>query len=262
MRLEDIKGHLKYRLKRLLGRNQPFMPEEIRSDDVFVVSYPKSGNTWVRFLLANALYPDAEVDFHTIHELIPEVGQEELRRDALPSHRLLKSHAPYRAVYPRVIYILRDGRDVYTSYYHYKQLDLDTETTFEDFLSGRHWPTRWAEHVRGWMRAAAVRDNILVVRFEDLKEDSVRELRRMVSFLDRGAIPESQLQDAAEAYIYQNMRRLEKERGRKYEKVERFMRKGKAGNWEEMFTKSARKIFKNEDGGALVENGYVENKSW
>ena len=124
----------------------------MRSDDVFIVSYPKSGNTWVRFLLANVFYPEAEVDFHTIHELIPEVGNEEIRRSDLSRPRLFKSHAPYQPAYPRVIYILRDGRDVYTSYFHYRQPDLDEETTFEEFLEEDQWPCRWAEHVRGWMQ--------------------------------------------------------------------------------------------------------------
>ena len=79
-----------------------WVPDSIKKDDTFVVSYPKSGNTWVRFLLANALYPDAKVDFHTIHELIPEVGNEETRRSGLPRPRLFKSHAPYQPAYPRV----------------------------------------------------------------------------------------------------------------------------------------------------------------
>ena len=244
------------------GGAQSFMPDQIRSDDVFIVSYPKSGNTWVRFLLANALYPEAEVDFHTIHELIPEVGDEDMRRSSLPPPRLLKSHAPYRSAYPRVIYIVRDGRDVYTSYYHYGQPDLDDETTFEDFLEEDRWPSRWGEHVREWINATDGNDDILVVGFEDLKDDSARELRRMLSFLDRESIPESRIQQAAEASSFENMRRLEQERSRKYGDVDRFMRKGQVESWEELFTDRARDTFKRKEERVLIECRYEENENW
>lgn len=261
--MTELIRRLRHSIKEVIwGGAQPFMPDQIRSDDVFIVSYPKSGNTWVRFLLANALYPEAEVDFHTIHELIPEVGDEDMRRSSLPPARLLKSHAPYRSAYPQVIYIVRDGRDVYTSYYHYRQPDLDDETTFEDFLEGDRWPSRWGEHVREWMNAADGNDDILIVRFEDLKDDSTHELRRMLSFLDRESIPESRIQQAAEASSFENMRRLEKERGRKYGDVDQFMRKGKAGGWQELFTENARDTFKGRDGRQLVRLGYEESSDW
>lgn len=240
----------------------PWMPKVSKNHDVFVTSYPKSGNTWVRFLLANALYPECEVDFHTIHGLIPEVGEEDQRRDSLPKPRLMKSHAPYQPDYSRVIYIVRDGRDVYSSYFHYRQPDLSEGTTFEEFLLEERWPSRWAEHVRGWTKAAAENDDILVVRFENLKEDSARELRRMLSFVGKKSISQTRIRQAVEASSFENMRRLEKERGRKYGDVDQFMRKGEAGGWQRLFTDRARAIFKAKEGEQLVQLGYEENSDW
>lgn len=248
-----VKGKLQ------VGNNYTLFP---KPDDVLINSYPKSGNTWVRFLLANALYPEAEVDFHTIHDLIPEVGDEEMRCSDLPPPRLLKSHAPYTSDYPRVIYILRDGRDAYTSYFNYRQPDLDDETTFEDFLKENRWPCRWSEHVEGWTSAAEGSEDILVVRFEDLKEDSARELRRMAAFLGVESISDSRIQRAVQASSFENMKRLEQERGRKYGDVDQFMRKGKAGSWKEVFTDVARDIFKTKEGEQLVRLGYEEESDW
>lgn len=251
-----------FNIFRSRSEESEWMPEEIYHDDTFIVSYPKSGNTWVRFLLANALYPEAEVDFHSIHELVPEVGEEDKRRSGLPLPRLLKSHAPYQPDYPRVIYILRDGRDVYTSYYHYRAPDLSNDTTFESFLRGSHWPTRWGEHVKGWLDAADSTDSIMVVRFEDLKEDSASELKRMLSFLGKESISEEQIHRAAKASSFENMRRLEREKGRRNEKVERFVRKGEAGDWQNLFTDVARNIFKNREGDILTRLNYVKGGSW
>lgn len=264
-----ITGWAKYQLKTVLGRDQRFMPEEFRRDDVFVVSYPKSGNTWVRFLLANALYPEVDVNFDTVDELIPEVVDKdhekapacEMRRSNLPPPRLLKSHAPYRSSYPRVIYILRDGRDVYASYYNFRRPDFSEETMFEEFLEAEHWPTRWSDHVDGWMKASDSRDNILVVRFEDLKEDSARELRRMISFIGKEPMSDARIQRATEASSFENMCRLEEEKGGVTKPV-RFMRKGKVGSWQELFTDEARDIFKRKEGETLLRFGYAEDHEW
>jgi hypothetical protein len=43
------------------------------SDDVFLVSYPRSGNTWTRFLLGNLIYQDEPVTFANIESRIPEI---------------------------------------------------------------------------------------------------------------------------------------------------------------------------------------------
>lgn len=93
------------------------------------------------------------------------------------------------------------------------------------------------------MDAAKQEDEIHFVRFEDLKEDSTRELRRMVSFLGRDDISESRIRKAAEKCSFRNMKRLEQERGRKYGGVDQFMRKGKSKNWKEMFGENEKKMF-------------------
>jgi hypothetical protein len=42
--------------KDLAGRNLTVFP-----DDTFIVSYPRSGNTWTRFWIANLLHPEEPV---------------------------------------------------------------------------------------------------------------------------------------------------------------------------------------------------------
>jgi tetratricopeptide (TPR) repeat protein len=92
-----------------------WMPSTLYPDDIFITSYPKSGNTWLRFLLANLLkQQDEEIDFHTVHNYVPEVGKQEEIIKTLRRPRVMKSHAPYISEYPKVIYLIRDGRDVYS----------------------------------------------------------------------------------------------------------------------------------------------------
>ena len=42
--------------KRALGLHHPGRNLDVWPDDVFILSYPKSGNTWTRFLIANLVY--------------------------------------------------------------------------------------------------------------------------------------------------------------------------------------------------------------
>ena len=97
------------------GRNFPVFP-----DDVFIVSYPRSGNTWTRFLIANLIYPEEAITFANMEWKIPDVYKN-TRRQLLrtPRPRILKSHEYFDPRYKKVIYIVRDPRDVALSYYHF-----------------------------------------------------------------------------------------------------------------------------------------------
>ena len=60
--LFGIKSVFKY----LSGRDIADRNVAVYADDTFLVSYPRSGNTWTRFLIANLLHPEVEVGFANI----------------------------------------------------------------------------------------------------------------------------------------------------------------------------------------------------
>src|SRR5438132_14035201 len=100
-------------------QKRPLPTIRIRPDDVFIVSYPRSGNTWIRFLLANLLAPHETITFRNIEDYVPDIHKSASALAGWQGHRYLKSHHPYYDSYPRFIYIYRDGRDALVSYYHY-----------------------------------------------------------------------------------------------------------------------------------------------
>src|SRR5207237_6974646 len=136
------------------GRNLLVYP-----DDVFIVSYPKSGNTWTRFLIANLLHPEIQTDFGNINELIPDPEALSKRKmDAMPRPRVIKSHQYFDPRYPNVIYIVRDPRDVAVSQYHFHRKlrkiedDLPIERFVARFLAGEtRGGQSWGHNVFTWL---------------------------------------------------------------------------------------------------------------
>ena len=104
-----------------------YRPKSIHNDDTFIVSYPKSGNTWFRFILSNLLRQSAEenIDFHSACRYVPDIEVHHPELEALQRPRFIKSHCPRLIeAYPRVIYLVRDPRDVYVSYFYYLRKKL------------------------------------------------------------------------------------------------------------------------------------------
>src|ERR1035438_3853281 len=88
-------------IKRALGLHMPGRMLDVFGDDTFLDSYPKSGNTWIRFLIANLKYPEKHPDFTNINDLVPDYEahtKRSLNRMARPrildrkSTRLNSSH--------------------------------------------------------------------------------------------------------------------------------------------------------------------------
>lgn len=214
-------------------------------DDVFLVSYPKSGNTWVRFLVGNLVYAEQPVTFANVEQRVPSVyGMPNRKLRRLPRPRYVKTHEPFHADYRRVIYVVRDPRDVLVSHYHFlvkiKRLPVaalvnDLLPTFlnEAFFE-RVGP--WADHVMGWLAMSASRKDFLFLRYEDLLSDASRELSKVAAML--GLPPDQeQLDRAVRLSTAERMRALEKKESKKWSTTKGtrssvpFVRAAKSGQW-------------------------------
>lgn len=244
----------------------------IRSDDIFVVSYLKSGNTWTRFLLSNLLNPGTSVDFESIERTSPDIYQFQYRHyEKLPSPRLIKSHECFDPRYRRIIYIVRDPRDVAVSLYHFLRKIKSIDDSFplasyasQWFLLGKGSGRTWREHVTSWLlnpktfprvfgftQVATGSENglslddlgasghgrqFLLLRYEDLLSDPYGNLSRVAKFLNLNVSSE-QIGYAVEHSSASRMRKLEqKDRDRWFmtqhsRKDINFVREAKADQW-------------------------------
>ena len=243
---------------------EPARPQ-IYSDDCFLVSYPKSGNTWMRFLLANLLKTEdpgtPEIDFHSAVDYVPEYEVHTQSLDSAPRPRMLKSHAPFDPSFPKVAYLVRDPRDVYVSYFHYMRKRLPQGTSFGGFLrlEDLH-PCHWHEHVAGWID----QPNVQLIRYEDMLADTRAQLRKFIDFWGGRTFSDEQIDRAVEASSFERMKALEKQNGRPFkdevhqQRSTTFMRKGQSGDWVNYFDRADLEYLSDRCGKLMQRLGYHE----
>ncbi len=238
-------------LRVLTGRQIAGRGVTVFPDDIFLASYPRSGNTWMRFLLGNLIYQNDPVTFSSIESRIPEIyfNRDRLLRK-LPRPRILKSHECFQPHYPRVIYLVRDPRDVAISFYHHnvKARNISDDYPMASFVPGfiagkfDHKFGSWRDNVLSWTALRGESPCFMMVRYEDMKSDTAAALRRIVAFLERCSFREidsspQALQQAIELSSPERMRMLEKQEASRWVLTKRtrldkpFVRSATSGGW-------------------------------
>jgi hypothetical protein len=263
---QALRSGTKRRMRRLVAKIFPGMRRRfyanpafaIEPGDVFLVSYPRSGNTWVRFMLAHLLKtPEMVVNFETLGQLVPDLHKDSGTLDQVASPRIIKSHLPYRPDYARVVYIVRDGRDAYLSYYHYRRDRLAPGTTLAQFIQSDLWPCSWGEHVMSWLDSGLDAAHLLVVRYEDLHRNAADQLVRIASFAGLETSKAS-IQEAVQASSFDKMQRTERRLGHPGAPYYsgNFVRLGKTGTWQEIFGREEIRALRKVDRAALLRLDY------
>jgi len=219
------------------GRNLRTFP-----DDTFIVSYPKSGNTWTRFLVASLIHNEEPMTFLKADKVIPSIDTQSRRYfKNLPRPRVIKSHFPFDPTYKRVIYIVRDPKDVAVSQYHYqiKRKVLQDGHPIDEwivrYVAGETCPYgSWGENVGSWLAARRHDPGLLLLRYEDMIRQTDAELIKIARFLGIDPTPE-RIQWAVSQSTADRMRKLEQKEAGQWEstkdtrKDKFFVRSAKAG---------------------------------
>lgn len=194
-------------------------PWKPRPDDIIVSTYPKCGTTWTQRILEMLITQDAtprplQVPWYDMR-LFP-FDPHELAESIQGRRRQLKAHLPYDAL-PiaegvKIIHVARDGRDCAMSLHNHmfnfrpearerirevnrggplEAMSVDTDEDpgafFADWLNdsggargdvgGGFW------HMEGSFWAARKSPDVLLVHYNDMKEDLDGEMRRIARFL-------------------------------------------------------------------------------
>jgi hypothetical protein len=250
----------------------------LKPQDIFQASFPRSGSTWLRFMLFQILRGE-EAGFAKIDKYIPEIDWHREVPPFLPAGgRLIKTHEQYRKEYTKAVFLVRDVRDVLVSCYvravEAGLAPLVSKGDFDSFLlsfvEGRVVQQgSWQQHTRSWLESPLAKSgNLMVVRYEDLRRNSEQVLGQVLQFL--GVTPDSRIiRKAIEDNSLQQMRAKE-DKARmvgeesallgchKNVKDEdgRFVRKGSVGGWRSKLTDAQIKIIDQYAGDVLTTLGY------
>jgi hypothetical protein len=245
---------------RVLG--QPWM--QAGPDDRFLFSYPRSGNTWLRHIVQHLAQGAAPSDHDTLDATIPTIDTLDFPRrlaEMAPGIRFFKSHLEFSDYFleGKVVYIIRDGRDVLISRYDLYKRTKNYRGSFDDFLTkmlkGRIRYGSWQDNAGGWVKH---RDhpNMLLIRFEDMKADPFAHARKVADFTgiaaDDAAITAA-LEASSVDKVHATMRSWTYARGTDFQG-------GASGGgkktWREMLTPEQNRRFVDQSGDLLSALGY------
>ncbi len=242
-----------------------FSPVPRRDDDLFLVEFPKSGGTWLTFLVANTnalLSGDQrKITFFNINDFVPAV--ETMRHLGapllpMPGYRCFRSHSPYIQRYRKVIYLVRDPRHVMVSYCIFLNKLGWWNGTLEQLIRHRHFGIRaWSNHVSGWLDGAGSAAAFTLIRYEDLLANTAVQLQRLCE-LQGLPVDNDLVLAAVERSSVENMRASEASlnQGHPAFKDFEFVRRSQIGGARQELPEELRKLIEGEAAPVMKRLGY------
>jgi aryl sulfotransferase len=197
-----------------------------------------------------------QVAYHKIHDAYTYVDND---RPMIPSTGCLGA-----------IYFIRNPLDVAISFANHSNCSIDQAIAnmadekfafckgkYKQHNQLRQWLLSWSLHVQSWVTAQDI--NVLVLRYEDMKEHPLRTFTKAVEFLQL----ESSQVDITKALDNAHIEKLQQQEealgfSEKPAKVARFFRKGIIGDWRNMLTPAQVKQIIYDHGDMMRQYGYLD----
>lgn len=238
--------------------------------DAVIVSFGKSGRTWFRVMLSRYFARKYGLregslmefdDFHRTDRRIPVLffTHDNYLKDYMGHDRKFELYGK-----SRVILLVRDPRDTAVSqFFQWRSRIVPRkkvinsyplqEVDVHGFIAGEEAGIpKIIGFMNAWARDLPRFDELLMIRYEDLKADTEGQLERVLRFLGE-APSEAELADAAQFASVENMRRMEQENAGKLTSNTRLkpadasdpssfkVRRAKVGGWRDYVTEDQAK---------------------
>ncbi len=210
-----------------------------RDNDAYIAAFPRSGSTWLRTILVNILEPEAQGNPDVFNARIPAVSIRNASIiNRLSSPRLIMTHSCWRPSMNKVVYLVRDGRDAFISSYHYHVTREGQDMTLEDYyqLYRREiYGRTWQRHTESFLLKGqqVLGGNLLSLRFDDLKLDTLHSIRGVCAFLNIDA-DDASIEHAISYASLENAKKIERQRqGDLADKNASFYRSGSNAQWQQ-----------------------------
>lgn len=239
-----------------------------------ITSYPKSGNTWLRFIIFRMYFEEIELTSKNMELYTPDFhkilsnNKIQLYNGLQGKKVFLKTHTSFQQIeklnISKVILIIRNPLDVLASLINYYKIPEHEKNevinefclthTLKRLTKKFNFPS-WSEHFNSW---SCSNKELLVINYNDLLSNFDKTLLKVSDFLNF-EITEKKIQLIKKETSFKNLLELEK-----YEKQNKiggffsisvkdqkinFMNKGKNKNYLEVFNseqiKKLEKAFEN-----------------
>jgi hypothetical protein len=257
---------------------------------IWIAAYPKSGNTWVRFMVCNLLFGRQETAAG-LATLVPDIHEGTEATQCPEERALLKTHFPFSGSLAfaertaAAIYIIRHPADVLVSNFFYSQRSAGntdpSPTDFDRYVGmflehrgDKRWIDfgmgSWEQNVRSWL-GGGLPFPVVRIRYEDMIEDPQGACRSMARLL-RPESSAADIEGAVQNSSFSRMRDIERAdiRGKRVgifykpylqasiDSGNRFMRRGLAGDGMARLNPQQRARLRDVFGALLQEMGYAE----
>ncbi|MFP4620043.1 MAG: sulfotransferase domain-containing protein [Bacteroidales bacterium] len=166
--------------------------------NVAVVSYPKSGRTWLRVMLHDLKV--IPVYYHDGSQNALDITYYDLPEDKSGFSRNI------------VIFLVRDPRDtVVSSYFQMTRRHKAFEGTISDFIrDDRYGIKKILKFHEIWHKNHHLPKDFKLIKYEDMHEDTFGVMKDLLEFLNVNRVDEDQLKKIIWFYQFNNMQKLEK----------------------------------------------------
>ena len=224
---------------------------------IWLASFPRSGNTFFR----NVLYEVYGLESSTFHMEPNYPVDEGYERYPVVKTHLLPSQLQPADPSIKKVYLVREGRDALVSMAHHRKDIIEPGTDYyvnllESILAMEgSFFGGWSENVRQWMEVADI-----VIRFEDLIEDPIREVEKLRSIMD---LPEPRperlptFEDLKYGTPKYGAGRKVNDDIQVSKLAEKNFRRGKTGSWRDEMPVELERLFWELHGDTMARLGYA-----
>ena len=283
---------------------------------IWLASYPKSGNTWVRAIISSLLYSDDGIFKFSFLKKIDQFPEKKyfkdfvkdfgdfdlikknwiLAQDKINLNNNIKIFKTHQGKYTvnnddftnnentkAIIYIVRDPRNIVTSISNHftKSVNeslkfmlsnsvIGDNKSFEESIKDKNSRMltllgKWNDHYRSWTRK---KDNLLLIRYEDLILNPKSEINRISMFLKNYMefkVNNEKLDNIIKTTSFENLKKLEKEEtfnegvlDKKTKNKVNFFYMGSKNRWEELLNKEITQSIEKNFYKEMKEIGYLD----
>ncbi|MGK7890702.1 MAG: sulfotransferase domain-containing protein [Leptolyngbyaceae cyanobacterium] len=171
--------------------------------DVYLISFPRSGRTWLRTMMGTAL-----CDYFDLERASPELIAELWKQDArIPSicldHSAIRLNDPDKFRQKKVVLLVRDPLDIGVSMYHFKQRQGELKGHVLQVVK------QVVESYNAWANYIQDHPACLLIKYEDLLATPQEVLTQIFNFIELPQVCEGEvLQQTVETCSFENMKKL------------------------------------------------------